>query len=306
MKITPILIFTICINIFANDITPIDENSPFDKKKALLGYELFNDERLSKDNTLACINCHNIFTNGADSTQFSYGIDAKEGFLNTPTLFNARFNFVQTFSGKSKTLHEHVSVALSEELEYSLQEVVKKFRNTPAIVVRFSEVYKDGINEKNIASAIAEFQKSLFTPNSPFDRYLKGDENAITKEQKDGYELFKDIGCISCHNGVNVGSNMYQKLGSMFAYKLHSNFKGRYEVSKNEKDKEYYKVPTLRNIELTAPYLHDGSEENLSAVVKSMALNQLGTVLSDENVRKVTLFLHSLTGEKPPFLRELK
>jgi cytochrome c peroxidase len=303
MKITLILIFCIYSNLFANDITPIPENIEFDKKKATLGFELFTDARLSKDDSIACINCHNVFTNGADSQKISTG-----GFLNTPTIFNARYNFVQTFSGEAKTLQEHVHVAISNphEMNYSMEEVVKKFRKIPQVVIKFNNVYKDGITAQNISDALLEFQKSLVTPNSPFDKYLKGDEDAIAEEQKDGYALFKDVGCISCHNGVNVGSNMYQKLGIMFAYKTQSNLKGRYEFTNKIKDIDYYKVPTLRNIEHTAPYLHDGSEENLDSVIKNMALNQLGVVLSSDQVHKIRLFLNSLTGEKPHFLQEMK
>lgn len=162
---------------------------------------------------------------------------------------------------------------------------------------KFEKIYEDGITEDNIAEVIAEYEKTLITPNSDFDKYLNGDKDAITREQKEGYEIFKEKGCIACHHGINVGGNHYNKFGVMEQTK--SKRLGRYEVTKNEKDKFYFKVPSLRNIEKTAPYLHDGRYDNLKDVVKFMARYQLGRTITDEEVHKIILFLYSLNGNLP-------
>ncbi|MFT5661839.1 MAG: cytochrome c peroxidase, partial [Sulfurimonas sp.] len=161
----------------------------------------------------------------------------------------------------------------------------------------FKKIYKDGITKENIVDAIAEFEKTLTTPNAPFDKYLLGNEDAITQKQKDGYKIFKSKGCISCHHGINIGGNLYNKFGLM--KDAQSKRLGKYDVTKKEADKYYFKVPSLRNIQKTAPYLHDGRYTNLEDVVKFMAYYQLARTMSDEEVDKIVAFLHSLNGEIP-------
>ena len=159
----------------------------------------------------------------------------------------------------------------------------------------FLEVYKDGITKDNIADAISEFEKTLITPHSNFDKYLRGDKDAITKTQKEGYQIFKEKGCIACHHGVNVGGNLYSKFGVIINPEI--NNLGKYNLTKKEKDKYYFKVPSLRNIGETSPYFHDGSTSDLSKVVKLMALYQLGRDISNEEVFKIKEFLKSLSAE---------
>ncbi len=161
----------------------------------------------------------------------------------------------------------------------------------------FDGIYKDGITKKNIINTIAEYEKTLITPNAPFDRYLRGDKNALTKEQKEGYELFKTKGCIACHNGINIGGNLYAKFGQVI--KIKGKNLGRYNVTHNKLDRYFFKVPTLRNIALTAPYLHDGRYNTLDGVVRFMLLYQLGKKANSDEVKKIVSFLHSLTGELP-------
>jgi len=161
----------------------------------------------------------------------------------------------------------------------------------------FEDIYQDGITKDNISDAIAEFEKTLITPNAPFDQYLKGDDKALSKEAKEGYELFKNKGCISCHHGVNVGGNMYNKFGVMVDIKT-TNL-GKYNVTKNEEDKYYFKVPSLRNIEHTAPYFHDARTSSLHEAVKIMSLFQLGRPISKDEISKIVEFLKSLSGELP-------
>lgn len=277
-------------------ITPIPLDIPVNTQKANLGKELFFDTILSKDNTLSCHSCHLLNQGGDDNSQFSVGIDGKVGNINAPTILNSTFNFVQFWNGRAKNLQEQAMGPITNPIEmgHSFDELIKKLEKT-SYKQKFDSIYKDGITPFNLTNAIAEYEKTLITPNAPFDKYLNGDENAISNETKQGYELFKTQGCIACHHGVNVGGNLYAKFGVIS--ELQSDSKGRYEVSKNELDKYYFKVPTLRNIELTAPYLHDGRIDNLEDTVKFMAHYQLGKSLTQEDVEKIVLFLKSLTGK---------
>ena len=277
-------------------ITPIPFDIPVNTQKANLGKELFFDTILSKDNTLSCNSCHLLNQGGVDNLQFSVGIYGKVGNINAPTILNSTFNFVQFWDGRAKNLQEQAMGPITNPIEmgHSFDELIKKLEKT-SYKQKFDSIYKDGITPFNLTNAIAEYEKTLITPNAPFDKYLNGDENAISNETKQGYELFKTQGCIACHHGVNVGGNLYAKFGVIS--ELQSDSKGRYEVSKNELDKYYFKVPTLRNIELTAPYLHDGRIDNLEDTVKFMAHYQLGKSLSQEDVEKIVLFLKSLTGK---------
>jgi len=172
----------------------------------------------------------------------------------------------------------------------------------------FIDLYPTGITSENVQDAIATYERTLLTPNSPFDLYLKGDNNAIDDKTKEGYKLFKSYGCSSCHQGVLLGGNMYQKIGVFKSYNRFNQGKkidfGRYEITKKEEDKFYFKVPSLRNIELTAPYFHDGSEADLLQVIKIMAEYQLGQIMPEEDAQKILSFLYSLTGLQPaPLLK---
>lgn len=276
-------------------ITPIPLEISVDTKKVSLGKELFLDTILSKDNTLSCHSCHLLTQGGDDNLQFSVGINGKIGNINAPTVLNSTFNFVQFWDGRAKNLQKQAIEPILNPIEmgHSFEELIKKLEKS-SYKQKFDSIYKDGITPFNLTDAIAEYEKTLITPNAPFDRYLRGEKDAISNETKQGYELFKTQGCIACHHGVNVGGNLYAKFGIIS--QLQSSSQGRYEVTKNELDKYYFKVPTLRNIELTAPYLHDGRIDNLEDVVKFMAHYQLGKSLSQEDVDKIVLFLKSLTG----------
>lgn len=276
-------------------ITPIPLEISVDTKKVSLGKELFFDTILSKDNTLSCHSCHLLTQGGDDNLQFSVGINGKIGNINAPTVLNSTFNFVQFWDGRAKNLQKQAIEPILNPIEmgHSFEELIKKLEKS-SYKQKFDSIYKDGITPFNLTDAIAEYEKTLITPNAPFDRYLRGEKDAISNETKQGYELFKTQGCIACHHGVNVGGNLYAKFGIIS--QLQSSSQGRYEVTKNELDKYYFKVPTLRNIELTAPYLHDGRIDNLEDVVKFMAHYQLGKSLSQEDVDKIVLFLKSLTG----------
>ena len=177
---------------------------------------------------------------------------------------------------------------------------------------KFLKIYADGVTQNNLAEVIAEFEKALITPNSRFDQYLRGDKNAITPQEKRGYKAFQEAGCISCHNGVNIGGNMYQKMGIMLPYdhtykpQDFSVLNGRYNVTKRERDKRVFKVPSLRNIALTAPYLHDGTAETLKDVIMDMREHQLGLLDESDEVEDIEMFLKTLTGEVPEIIKEMR
>ncbi|MCT7567681.1 cytochrome-c peroxidase [Aliarcobacter butzleri] len=277
-------------------ITAIPTKINVDKNKVNLGKELFFDKRLSKDETISCHSCHSFSHGGADDKRFSLGVEKKVGDINTPTVFNSVFNFAQFWNGRSKNLYEQAigPITKDNEMGMNLQELIIKLNNTE-YKNKFKKIYQDGITQNNLIDAIVEYEKTLITPNSPFDRYLKGEKDAITQEEKRGYIIFKEQGCIACHHGTNVGGNLYARFGVVD--KVNSISKGRFEVTKNEDDLYYFKVASLRNVQFTSPYLHDGRFDNLSDTVKFMANYQLGKSLSEEDINSIVSFLKSLTGE---------
>lgn len=213
-------------------------------------------------------------------------------------------NFVQFWDGRAATLEDQVEgpVHADKEMDSNWLQVIKKLSADKRYPRDFKAIYKDGMTSENIKNAIAEFERSLNTPNSRFDRYLRGEDDAISDDEKTGYALFKDYGCVACHQGANVGGNMFQTFGVMGDY-----FKdrgsvtkvdyGRYNVTGNEDERYLFKVPSLRTVTLTAPYFHDGSEEKLEDAIKVMAKYQLGRKIPDEDIRLMIQFLHSLVGE---------
>lgn len=297
MKIS-ILVLTFFCLVYGEPITPIPQAMEVNKDKAFLGKLLFFDTILSVDNTVSCASCHDLEDGGDDGRRFSIGVNGRKGDINSPTVYNAIFNFRQFWNGRAKNLADQSKGPIQNHVE-----MANSFENLIATLNKtqykdyFNEIYPDGVTKENIVDAIAEFEKTLITPNSPFDKYLKGAKLAITQEQKDGYKLFKSKGCIACHHGINIGGNLYNKFGVMQS--VDSKRLGRYEVTKNELDKYYFKVPSLRNIEKTAPYLHDGRYETLDEVVKFMAKYQLGQVIIQDEVDKIVQFLKSLSGETP-------
>ena len=282
-------------------ISPIPLQAKVDARKAELGKRLFFETRLSKDDSISCASCHDLDSGGADSGEVSFGVDGKSGDMNSPTVFNAAYNIAQFWDGRAQDLKEQAKGPITNPVEMASDEaqVVEKLSADAAYVKSFQEIYAGKITLDNVSDAIAEFEKTLITPNSKFDLFIKGENVEFAQDEKDGYSLFKNLGCVSCHNGINIGSNMFQKFG-IFADRNDSfNHLGRFNVTKNENDKYYFKVPTLRNIEKTAPYFHDGSAKTLQDAVRTMGLYQLGQELSREEIEKITSFLRTLTGESP-------
>jgi cytochrome c peroxidase len=296
-----LFVFTLTSVVGAELITPIPFSMPYDTAKAALGEKLFFDTSLSADGSVSCNSCHDLRTSGTDNVESSFGVGGKKGQINSPTVYNSVFNFVQFWNGRAKDLREQAKGPILNPIEMAntKEGVVASLAKNKAYVAEFGKLYKDGITFNNIADAIAEFEKTLITPNSKFDNYLKGDKNAMNRQEKEGYELFQNKGCISCHNGVNLGGNMFQKIGVMVEYKDPKAINGRFDVSKKDSDKNMFKVPTLRNVELTAPYFHNGLVKDLKEAVILMGYHQLGIRLKEEEVDKIVAFLKTLTGKKP-------
>jgi len=286
------------ISLFAEPIEPLPLKAEYDKKIAALGKQLFFDPIISKDGTISCATCHHLESGGDDNLKFSFGINGQEGNINSPTVYNAVYNFRQFWDGRADDLQEQAIGPIENPVEMgnSFENLIKTL-NASKYKKEFGRLYPEGITKETITHAIAEFEKALITPNAPFDQYLRGDKNAISVEQKEGYALFKSKGCVSCHHGQNVGGNLYNKFGVIENAKS-ADF-GRFNVTKKERDKYFFKVPSLRNVAKTAPYFHDGRTSSLSEAVKMMARYQLGRPVTETEVMKIVAFLNSLNGELP-------
>ncbi len=286
-------------------LRPLPELPPLRPERVALGARLFADTRLSADYSVACISCHRFDLGGADGLPVSVGIRGREGGINAPSVFNSSLNFVQFWDGRALTLQEQAAGPIHNPLEMgaSWSLVIERLGADETMREAFRLAYPDGLTAANIADAIASFEQSLLTPDSPFDRYLRGDEAALDELARTGYQRFRDFGCISCHQGVLLGGNMFQKfgvLGDYFADRTPTEADlGRYNVTGREEDRHVFKVPGLRNVALTAPYFHDGSAPTLEMAVAIMGRYQLGRDLAAEDVKAIVAFLNSLTGRIP-------
>jgi len=281
-------------------IQPIPLHPTYNITKARLGKKLFFDTKLSHDGTISCASCHVIGQGGDDGQRVSFGINGQRGGRNAPTVLNARYNIAQFWDGRAKDLQDQASGPVENPVEMgsNFKEVISKLNKNKDYKQEFNSIYKNGITKKTITDAIAEFEKTLTTPNSKFDKYLRGDKKALNQNELKGYTLFKDYGCISCHNGVNIGGNLFQKFG-IFNTSYKMNDYGVYNITKNPDDKYYFKVPSLRNIALTAPYFHDGKAKTLDYAIKMMSKLQVGYELDQKEIFYIKEFLNTLTGELP-------
>jgi cytochrome c peroxidase len=286
-------------------IQPIPISFDYDTAKIELGKKLFFEPRLSKSGWITCNSCHNLSTGGVDNLPTSIGHKWMLGPINSPTVLNAKFNLAQFWDGRAKDLKEQAKGPIANPMEMASNHelAVSVLQSIPAYVQWFKEVYKEeNITIDNVADAIAAFEETLITPNSRFDAWLNGYDDKISESEKQGYDLFKDKGCIICHNGFGVGGNSFQKFGIAKPYDKDTQTLGRYNVTKEEKDKYAFKVPLLRNIELTAPYFHDASTWSLREAVKIMAEYQLGGTFTEDETDKIVSFLRTLTGDQPSIL----
>jgi len=285
-------------------ISPIPQEVEIDIAKAELGEALFFDIRLSKDKNIACSSCHQLTAGGDDNVALGFSTSAEQHIINTPSIFNARYNFRQNWNGSNKTLQDQIEAVISSQHEFNNQwsNIVTRLSQDETLNKNFDQIYKDGVTKSNIIDAIVEFENTLITPNSRFDRYLRNEENILTKNEIDGYKAFKDLGCISCHQGINIGGNLYQKFGVFYNYlaergDINQVDYGRMNETNRQSDAFVFKVPSLRNIAVTAPYLHDGSAETIEQAIIIMGQTQLGKKLTKQEIFLIKSFLNTLTGE---------
>jgi cytochrome c peroxidase len=285
-------------------IQPITAAKPKNPAMVELGKKLYFDTRLSKSGFISCNSCHNLSMGGTDNIKSSVGDHWNQGPINAPTVLNSSLNLAQFWDGRAKDLQAQAGgpIANPGEMGSNHALAVEILQSIPGYTAEFKTVFgSDKVDIGKVTQAIAAFEETLVTPNSRFDKWLKGDKKALSAEELAGYKLFKDSGCTACHNGPAVGGNSYQKMGVVEAYKASSPAEGRVGVTKDEADRMKFKVPTLRNVELTYPYFHDGAANTLKEAVETMGRIQLGKKFTDAENAKIVAFLKTLTGDQPSF-----
>jgi len=285
-------------------IQPIKPVANIDLGKVELGKKLYFDPRLSKSGFISCNSCHNLSMGGTDNLKTSIGDHWQQGPINAPTVLNSSLNLAQFWDGRAPDLKAQAGgpIANPGEMAFSHTLAVDVLNSIPQYVMEFKRVFgTDSVSIDKVTEAIAEFEKTLVTPNSRFDKWLLGDQGALNETELAGYTLFKNSGCVGCHNGEAVGGNSFQKMGVMAPYKAKSPAEGLSAVTGKDADRFKFKVPTLRNVALTYPYFHDGEAETLTEAVDVMARLQLGKKLSDKENAQIVAFLKTLTGDQPSF-----
>jgi len=288
-------------------IQPLPPAPALDARQVALGRRLFGDKRLSADRSVACTSCHDLSAGGADTLRTSKGVGGVQTLVNTPTIFNLAFNSRVNWSGTYATLDAHMADLSANPIvmKASWEGVAKELRDDPAYAAAFREAFPEGLTPASLRAALVAFERSMVTPNAPFDRYLAGQKDALPEEAQEGYRLFKAYGCSSCHQGVNVGGNMFQTFGVMGSFFEERGTpetdadQGRFNVTKKESDRHVFRVPSLRNVARTAPYFHDGSAPTLGSAIAVMARYQLGRSLTSREIASLVAFLTSLNGETP-------
>ncbi|MBQ0048853.1 MAG: heme-binding domain-containing protein [Bacteroidales bacterium] len=292
-------------------ISAIPDSIPYDVAKARLGEKMYNDKRISLDGTISCATCHVLEKGGADktTTRTSEGINGQFGGINAPTVYNACFNVRQFWNGRAADLKEQAAGPPANPVEMGDQtwdQIVARLSQDAELVAEFQALFpSEGLTESTVTEAIAEFEKTLVTPNSRFDQFLKGKKDALTAEEQAGYALFKENACATCHVGVNMGGKTFERLsifGDYYADRdkqivYNADDDGLKGFTQNDADLHKFKVPSLRNIALTAPYFHDGQYNTLEEAVAAMARYELGTEMATEDVQSIVAFLKTLTGK---------
>lgn len=295
---------------------PIPKDNPMTPEKVYLGRQLFMDPRLSKDGTVSCNSCHNVMASGGDNRAFSAGVGGKLGGRSAPTVWNSAFHTVQFWDGRAISLEEQAKGPMINPSEMGMenhQSVVDRIEKIEGYVSQFKKVF--GVKEitiDKVAKAIAAYERTLITPHSPFDRYAKGEKKAMSAQALRGMNTVIEVGCVGCHTGANfnapeglaMGEGFYQKFPTFTDNEYVKKYKfeedlGRGGVTKNEEDNHFFRVPTWRNIALTAPYFSNGSVKTLEEAVKVMAKVQLNKDITANQVADIVEFLKALTGERP-------
>jgi cytochrome c peroxidase len=289
-------------------LSALPQRITLDPRKVALGNLLFHDKRFSGDNSVACASCHVLTKGGVDGLPHSIGIGGRVGAVNAPTVLNSGLNFRQFWDGRAATLEQQIDgpVLHPDELGSNWTEIIAKLGRDPDYSRHFEALYPDGIQAANIKDAIATFERSLITPNSRFDRYLRGEDQALSQEEREGFRLFKNYGCVACHQGANVGGNMFARFGVMRDYFSDRGNTtradlGRFNVTGDPLHKHVFRVPSLRNVARTAPYFHDGAAPTLESAVLLMGHYQLGVTIPPQDVALIVAFLRTLSGEYAPY-----
>jgi cytochrome c peroxidase len=281
-------------------IAAISAPQDLDAAKVSLGAKLFGDPRLSESGKLACTSCQDLAGGGDDGLPRSRGSDARWLDFNAPTVFNAALNFRLNWRGNFRGFEaQNEAVLLDPRIMGSRWPVLlRRLEAVPEYATGFEAAYGRSVRREDVLDALASFQRSLVTPDARFDRYLKGDGDVLRADELQGYELFDSYGCISCHHGQNVGGNLFQRFG-IFEYAAVplDDDADRFSVTGLEADRRVYRVPSLRNVAATAPYLHDGRAATLESAIEIMGRSQLGIELPPQHVDLIAQFLRTLTGE---------
>ena len=286
----------------AEPVQPIAAHKVTNPAKVELGKKLWFDPRLSRSGFISCNSCHNLSMGGSDNLKTSIGDKWQKGPINSPTVLNSSLNMAQFWDGRAKDLKDQAGgpIANPGEMAFTHDLAVDMLRSIPQYVAEFRKVFgNDKLDIDQVTLAIAAFEETLVTPNARFDKWLKGDKKAINAQELSGYRLFKDSGCVACHNGQNLGGTSFQKMGLVEPYKTDNPAEGRSAVTGNDAERFNFKVPTLRNVELTYPYFHDGAADTLAEAVDTMGRIQLGRKFSDKENADIVAFLKALTGDQP-------
>ena len=289
-------------NVRDEPIKPIEAAQVSDAGKVELGKKLWFEPRLSMSGIISCNTCHNLSMGGTDNLKTSIGHGWKAGPVNSPTVFNSSLAIAQFWDGRAADLKEQAGGPIQADVEMNMPHTlaIGILQSIPGYVAEFKSVYgKDKIDIDMITDSIAEFEKTLVTPNARFDKWLAGDDKALTEKELAGYTLFKESGCVACHNGPAAGGTSFQRMGVVEPYKTSSPAEGRSAVTGVDADRFNFKVPTLRNVELTYPYFHDGQAATLEEAVDIMGRLQLGRTYSADEIGSIVAFLKTLTGELP-------
>jgi cytochrome c peroxidase len=285
-------------------IQPIKPVQDINLGQVELGKKLYFDPRLSKSGFISCNSCHNLSMGGTDNLKTSIGHNWQQGPINAPTVLNSGLNLAQFWDGRAADLKAQAGgpIANPGEMAFTHTLAIDVLTSIPEYVMEFKQVFgSDKITIDEVTQAIAEFEKTLVTPNARFDQWLLGEKDVLTQDELAGYKLFKESGCVGCHNGEAIGGNSFQKMGVMEPYKAKSPAEGLSAVTGKDADRFKFKVPTLRNVELTYPYFHDGEAETLTEAVDVMGRLQLGRQFNETENAQIVAFLKTLTGDQPSF-----
>lgn len=300
------------------EMAPAPADNPTTEARVELGKMLFMDPRLSVSGTISCNSCHNIMEGGDDSRSVSVGVHGQTGGRSAPTVWNSAFHSVQFWDGRADSLEDQAKGPITNPIEMGMKDhdhAMMVLRNISGYAPYFEKAFgKDSVNIDNAAKAIAAFERTLITPNSPYDRFVKGDKKALSAQQQRGMNKFAEVGCVACHSGAafngpknEIGAGFYAKFPTfadsdyVTKYKL-ADDKGRQDVTGEAQHVNMFRVPTLRNITDTAPYFHNGSVKTLAEAVRVMAKTQLNQDLAEQDTQDIVAFLEALTGEYPEIM----